>query len=57
VSANLEPRIEDFSRVGQIVHCMEMLALIRTFKAKDLYILLGEMDWLEELHRLIHENT
>ncbi len=44
-------------RQARIVRCMNELELVeRQFKdAPDpLMPLLGQMDWLEELHRLIH---
>lgn len=45
-------------RLKQIARCMDELSSIRSLAPAGYWgALLGEMDWLEELHRLIWEGT
>jgi hypothetical protein len=44
------------SRIDQIVRCTEEIERCRKYSgAEGLPAFIGEMDWLSELHRLIHE--
>jgi hypothetical protein len=43
-------------RIGKIVRCMdEINRCLKDEKSGEFGAFLGEMDWLEELHYLIHE--
>jgi len=44
-------------RIDQIERCMDELERCRAEQHKNPLATIGEMDWLEELHRLIFEEN
>jgi len=54
-----QPKLTDFSRLGQIKHATDMIDFLCRLPPEPdqpFSIALGQVDWVEELHRLLYES-